>query len=180
MAEKGGHTWQEVKEAVGGKLPIFFSVFAGKVNELARSNMCRCPACKGVSELRLKIICHVGAALRYRVAGFDKLSGPDVILVQRLLKNAIPVREYLCLTEPAHREIGAFMRGEEEAFSELIEEFGPLSLFVRYMGAPRDKEMPPRRAALPARVKQTMAIAFKGMLFRAGLKKGPTLRNAGR
>ncbi len=85
MEEPGIHTWERVKEEVGGKLPIFFTAFAGKVNELARSNMCRCKACKGVSELRLKIICHVGDALRYRVAGFDKLSGPDVILAHRLL-----------------------------------------------------------------------------------------------
>jgi class 3 adenylate cyclase len=179
MESLGSYAWTQVKEEVGRKLPLFFTAFAEKINDLSRTNMCPCPACRGVSELRLKIICHVGEALSYQVAGFDKLSGPDVILAHRLLKNSIPSRQYLCLTEAAHREIGALIDGKREAFSESIEEFGTIPLYVYYLEAPSDGTAV-RRARLPVRVKRTIQIVLQGTLIRAGLKKGPTLRNLDR
>jgi class 3 adenylate cyclase len=184
MEDRGSHSWAHVKEEVGRKLPLFFTAFAETLNDLVRSNMCPCPACRGVSELRLKIICHVGDALSYQVAGFDKLSGPDVILAHRLLKNSIPSHQYLCLTEAAHREIGAMIDGEKEAFFESIEEFGTIPLAVYYPDVltllKKDNGNAVLQAGLPIRVKKTLQIVLRGMLIRAGLKKGPTLRNLDR
>ena len=37
--------------------------------------------------LRLKVIAHYGEAVRSQVAGFDEVSGVDVIVLHRLLKN---------------------------------------------------------------------------------------------
>jgi hypothetical protein len=53
--------------------------------------------------LRLKVIDHYGVAIRSKVSGFDELSGVDVIVLHRLLKNEVKGSEYLRLTEPAYR-----------------------------------------------------------------------------
>ena len=40
-------------------------------------------------ELRLKVIAHYGVTVRSRSAGFDEVSGVDVIVIHRLLKNEV-------------------------------------------------------------------------------------------
>ena len=37
----------------------------------------------------LKVIAHYGVTVRSRIAGFDEVSGVDVIVIHRLLKNEV-------------------------------------------------------------------------------------------
>jgi len=60
--------------------------------------------------LRLKVIDHYGVAIRSKVSGFDELSGVDVIVLHRLLKNDVNGSEYTLLTEPAYRFLKPSLR----------------------------------------------------------------------
>ena len=51
------------------------------------------------SNLTLKFVAHVGEVATQTIRDRLKLVGIDVILVHRLLKNPVPVREYVLLTE---------------------------------------------------------------------------------
>jgi hypothetical protein len=51
------------------------------------------------------VVVHSGEALFYQIHRFNELSGTDVILVHRLLKNSEATDEYLMLTEQAYTEI---------------------------------------------------------------------------
>ncbi|MCI0604477.1 DUF2652 domain-containing protein [bacterium] len=77
------------KELIGEKLLSFFEVFQTRLSALAESITCSCGACKNIHRLTLKIIAHSGEALFYKIGNFLELSGIDVILVHRLLKNSI-------------------------------------------------------------------------------------------
>lgn len=68
------------------------------------SRLCNCPTCKSASRLTLKFIAHQGTASIHYIKEREKLFGKDVILVHRLLKNNIPQREYLLVTDsmPVH------------------------------------------------------------------------------
>ena len=48
--------------------------------------------------MTLKIVAHQGHVSFYKVKEYEKLFGPDVILVHRLLKNDIPEHEYMMTT----------------------------------------------------------------------------------
>lgn len=101
-AEPGeGRDWRETGEWVGRKLYQFVEAFDETLADLARSNACRCGACDNIQKLTLKVIAHKGKALRYRIGRFEELSGVDVIVLHRLLKNSVPGNRYILLTEAA-------------------------------------------------------------------------------
>ena len=84
------------------QVKAFFPAFhacLGRQRE-ARAN-CVCDACTGIDRLRLKAFVHVGEFAVKQVRQFQELAGEEVILVHRLLKNSVPEREYVLLTEPA-------------------------------------------------------------------------------
>jgi hypothetical protein len=78
-----------------------FAAFREQQGALARDHSCRCAACRSVPELSLKMIVHHGRFVRQTVGGRPRVTGPDVILVHRLLKNEVGAGTYLLLTASA-------------------------------------------------------------------------------
>jgi len=78
-----------------------FRLFHGRLRDIRTATTCPCRACATVQELGLKFIVHRGEFSRYEVAGRVQLHGNDVNVVHRLLKNSVPLREYLLATESA-------------------------------------------------------------------------------
>jgi hypothetical protein len=66
---------------------------------LVQLNMCPCGSCKQTSGLKLKFVAHVGDVATQTIRRRKKLVGVDVIYVHRLLKNAVPVPEYLLVSD---------------------------------------------------------------------------------
>lgn len=66
---------------------------------IERDSVCRCGACQGASKLSIKFVAHYGNFDEVKIAHFTKLSGPDMIIAHRLLKNNVPGSEYLLLTD---------------------------------------------------------------------------------
>ena len=103
--ESAEFTPDDILRITGEKLILFFEAFHEKLQELASHISCNCGACSNLHALKLKIVAHSGEALFYRIHHFNELSGTDVILVHRLLKNSEATDEYLLLTEPAYMDI---------------------------------------------------------------------------
>ena len=79
----------------------FFTQFEQKIRELTGERaQCPCEACQRVRELKLKVIVHKGEAAIKKIRHFEELAGVSVILAHRLLKNSLPVNQYILLTEP--------------------------------------------------------------------------------
>jgi hypothetical protein len=123
--------WQDVLAQVRSKLPRFFEVFLAGLVPVAESTPCGCAICKNLGELKLKVIVHVGRAVFHTIAGRAQISGADVILAHRLLKNSLPNREYLLMTEPAYHELGRGMAAHFEAGVESYEGFGNVKTWVQ-------------------------------------------------
>ena len=73
--------------------------FREREAELVRCNACVCEACLQADQLRLKAFVHRGRAIVKELRDFEELAGEDVILVHRLMKNDVPVDEYILATE---------------------------------------------------------------------------------
>ncbi len=99
------YTYEAVRKAVGGKLLQFFSAFHDKIHEIKQANQCACGACSHIDALKLKIVVHCGEAFFYQINQFNELSGKDVILIHRLLKNSVPEEEYILMTDTAYSDI---------------------------------------------------------------------------
>jgi Protein of unknown function (DUF2652) len=69
-----------------------YFAFRKRLRNVKLSTSCECGACRDVQRLDLKFVCHHGEFIKHKMAGREELAGRDVILVHRLLKNAVNER----------------------------------------------------------------------------------------
>src|SRR5262245_33720572 len=84
-------------------------------------NTCRCEGCRQAGRLRVKFIAHLGDVAVQRVKHSEKLAGLDVILVHRLLKNSVPIAEYLLLSEALFQRVDDTVRSRSQALEHELE-----------------------------------------------------------
>lgn len=78
-----------------------FATFHRRLRDMKAATTCPCQACQMIGGLGLKFVVHRGTYSRQTVAGVVQLHGTDVNLIHRLLKNTVPLREYLLATAAA-------------------------------------------------------------------------------
>ena len=76
-----------------------FENFHKQLKIIERDTVCPCGACQTASDLSLKCIVHYGTIKEIKVAHFTKVTGLDMVIAHRLLKNRIGVPEYLLMTQ---------------------------------------------------------------------------------
>lgn len=115
--------------------------FRERLAHMERNTTCPCAACANMPELDLKLLAHFGEYVEHELGGHRELSGPDVILVHRLLKNSVTeetgIAAYALFTEAAIAEIDhdeAF--GPAPRYQHADEELGAIETRVLDM-APR-------------------------------------------
>ena len=92
---------------VAQQVTAFFAAFHAESKQLAseRSN-CPCDACQHILDLSLKAVLHHGQVAIRKIRQFEELTGADVIMAHRLLKNTVAQPEYVLMTESFHRLAG--------------------------------------------------------------------------
>lgn len=94
--------------------------FVAKKQQLIIDRMCTCDGCMQVAGLTLKFVAHAGEIAFQKVKRFTELAGVDVILVHRMLKNEVPVPEYVLMTDTVlgklDPELRRFAHGLEHDF----------------------------------------------------------------
>ena len=77
--------------------------FRARLRDIAHATTCTCDACRQIPTLDLKFVVHHGSFVRREIGGNEELTGSDVIIVHRLLKNsageAFGTRGYVLLTD---------------------------------------------------------------------------------
>lgn len=131
--------WQGVLAQVRTKLPRFFDTFLAGIVRAAEITPCECPTCRNVDQLKLKIIVHSGRALYHTIAGLPQVSGTDVILVHRLLKNSVKSGEYLLMTESAYQDLGREMNFAFEPGEETCEGIGDVRTRVHLIDPSKER-----------------------------------------
>jgi hypothetical protein len=132
IKESANYKWADVTEIIGEKLLLFFEAFHQKLSTLGGCGTCTCGACSNLAALRLKVVVHSGAALFYQINQFNELSGGDVILVHRLLKNSTTHDEYILMTESAYSDIEFPGEIRLEHGTEEYEHLGSVNTLVYY------------------------------------------------
>ena len=82
-----------------------YFAFSNRIDDIERSTTCDCLACKSVGSLDLKFLAHFGAFVVDDDDGHEDLTGRDVILVHRLLKNTIDGSAYAFFTAACLRRL---------------------------------------------------------------------------
>lgn len=178
--KKNGISWQEISSQIGQKLLSFLAAFSDKLLELDQSNTCPCNACIFAKNLTLKIVVHSGEALLYQIGKFEELSGVDVIIVHRLLKNSVPAQEYILLTEEAYRDVQFPVEIPVTPGEENYDDIGKIKTYVFFPGA-ASESAPSREkkdySSIFYRWKNKYQKRWKSKLLDLGWLKPPKFNN---
>jgi hypothetical protein len=132
---------------------------------LVVANLCPCEGCSRAGDLSLKFVAHVGAVVTQTVRDQKTLVGPDVILVHRLLKNAVPVREYLLFSDALDPG------GDATPLAHEVEGLGEVQTWFLDLGKLPAELLP--EPSMPQRLGETLRVLGRGTPYLLGLKRQP-------
>jgi uncharacterized protein YndB with AHSA1/START domain len=69
-----------------------YFAYRKRLRDIKMASACECSACSKMQDLDLKFVSHHGEFIKHRMAGREELAGRDVIVIHRLLKNAVNER----------------------------------------------------------------------------------------
>ena len=114
------------------QVAAFIDAFKVRERELIACMACACEACRNIQQLKIKAFLHVGQAVIKKIRQFEDLGGEDAIVIHRLLKNSIPAKEYIVMTEAFYELSGGLAGRTPEARTEECEGIGPVPIRVYY------------------------------------------------
>ncbi len=118
-----------VPEGMSGQTVVesverLYTSFAQSIETMVLNTTCRCNACANINKLGLKIVMHCGEFVKTEIGGRETLSGPDVIMAHRLLKNTIRetvgIDDYMFVSQACvddlgvHNMVGGWIQHSEE------------------------------------------------------------------
>ncbi len=120
-------------EAVIDGIRACYAAFQASLAQVGEVWACTCDACLRANALDLKFIIHAGRYVEVTMAGRRELSGPDVVLAHRLLKNhateVVPSGAYALLTTGAVSRLEIPVDGAPRT-TETYEHYAPMEAFV--------------------------------------------------
>ncbi len=97
---------QAVAESALRQVNGFFHAFSARKKEIGVDALCNCGACTEAVHLNIKAVLNFGGVVVRQVRQFEEISGTSVIIAHRLLKNSVPLHEYVLLTEAFEQALG--------------------------------------------------------------------------
>ena len=153
--------------------------FLEKKQQLVADRMCNCAGCTQLEGLTLKFVAHTGEVAIHKVRQLEELSGIDVILVHRLLKNTVPIKEYVLVTDSLLSALPAQAGHDVQHQAEDLEGIGTTT--THYLDAAAFADVPPPRPRLPwaTRYWHKLQMEFASLPYFVGIKK-PTVASTPR
>lgn len=145
--------------------------------KIACLNGCPCQGCSQAGNLRVKFVAHLGEVAPQRVKRLTRLAGFDVIVVHRMLKNSVPVREYLLMTEALWQRGGARVGAGAQSLEQEFEGVGRTRTYYLDLTTLAAPLPPPPKATWLARQVETFGTVLRALPVALGLRKPVVLRN---
>lgn len=135
------------------RVEAIYATFHQRLAEFASTNLCPCDGCRQAGRLRIKVVAHSGDIVTRKTGGSTELTGVDVILVHRLLKNPVPLSEYFLLTQPVYSMLDPNSREHASPLDIDIDDLGRTAAW--YLPLTMDKvAIPTMRVPMSARLRR--------------------------
>ncbi len=102
-----------------------YETFCDEIIDISARAACPCGACTTVNQLGLKFIVHAGEFEVQEIGDRQELIGVDVVVTHRLLKNTVPLPQYVLLTRAYADDVSALELPAAEGSDE-YDEIGPI------------------------------------------------------
>jgi hypothetical protein len=145
--------------------------FHARQQWMVARNMCACDACKLVGTLRVKFVAHLGDVATQTIKKRTKLVGIDVIAAHRMLKNTVPVQEYILMSDSVLELCGPTVRERTVRIDQELEGVGAMtSHFVDLDGIALE---PPafEDPTFFERLRETVGVGLRCLPREIGIRK---------
>jgi len=133
-------------------------------------NTCRCEGCRQAGRLRLKFVAHLGDVAVQRVKRTSKLAGLDVIFVHRMLKNEVPIAEYLLLSDAVFQHADDRVRSRGQALEQELDGLGVVpTYFMDLADISGDTLLEPEATAL-GRFRENLGVVLRSLPYLVGVR----------
>ncbi|HLU67838.1 MAG TPA: DUF2652 domain-containing protein [Kofleriaceae bacterium] len=147
--------------------------FRARQAQLAAERTCACDGCMQAGQLTLKFVAHAGEALFHRVKRMTELAGVDVILVHRLLKNSVPIDEYVLCSDEVHRHLAAELSAPAVPIEEDLEGLGARRLYYVDLAQLGPIELPAAPRSRLRAVLRWLHMTVRSLPYMVGLRRPP-------
>jgi len=159
------------EEKVMQALAAIRHAFLRRRADLAINRLCTCDGCVQAGELKLKFVAHAGEVAFQKVKRYTELAGVDVILVHRLLKNSVPVAEYVLMSEELRAAVEKTLGAQAVSQDEELEGLGE----TRTYWVDLEKALPAEgvgvHASAWAKLKNWFSMTWRSLPYFLGLRK---------
>lgn len=145
--------------------------FLARREQMTVDRMCSCDGCVQAGQLRLKFVAHLGEIAFQRVKRYTELAGVDVILVHRLLKNSVPVPEYVLMSEPVYERIDPSLRAHARPAVEQLEGLGDTRTYFIDVQDLAVAQLPVLSPSLLRRLLGFLRMTLRSLPYFVGVKK---------
>lgn len=146
--------------------------FLTRRQELEIDRLCSCDACVQASRLNLKFVAHLGEVAEQRVKKNRELAGVAVIAVHRLLKNNVPLPEYVLMTDEVYAHLPEPMKANAQSQTEELEGLGPTRTWYVDMAGDVAALTPPARSpSFPRRFFAWLYLCWRSLPYFLHLKE---------
>ena len=164
-------TAQEVMHSLAGLASAMHWAFHTEQGKMEALSVCRCDACHQTGKLNVKIVAHYGEVVLTPRRGGTTLAGVDVILVHRMLKNSVPIDEYVLMTATVQALAGEPFSGLGTPIDEELEGLGTEHLYYVDMASVAQPVAPPEPAGWLERTTYNAAMTARLVPYAVGLKR---------
>ncbi len=154
--------------------------FLARQREIEIDRVCTCEGCVQADQLKLKFVAHEGEVAFQKVKRHTELAGVDVIYVHRLLKNEVPVSEYVLVSEPVHAHLAPELREHAKPIEHELEGLGASKQFWVDLTEVEAKLPEPPEPSFGRKLRAWWKMTWRSLPYFFGLKKAcDGFRNAG-
>ena len=147
------------------------SAFHAEQALLESLSICWCDACTQTGKLTVKVVAHLGEVAVHEVRGRKTLAGVDVILVHRMLKNSVPLTEYVLMSEPVLERCRAEFGDRVEPIEEELEGLGKHQLWFVDIAQVAEPLPPAPSANWAAKAGHAAALTARSLPYYVGLRR---------
>ncbi|HVE83011.1 MAG TPA: DUF2652 domain-containing protein, partial [Myxococcales bacterium] len=154
--------------------------FLRKQKEMTIDQVCTCDGCTQVGQLKLKFVAHDGEVAIHKVKRMEELAGVDVITVHRMLKNSVPLSEYVLMTDRVAGALAEPIRPFLRQGEEDLEGLGKVTTFHVDLNEIARAPLPEVMPSSARRWMKYFSFTARALPYMLGLKKScDEFRNMG-
>ena len=145
--------------------------FHARQQWMVARNMCACEACKQVGTLRVKFVAHVGEVATQTIKKRTKLVGIDVIAAHRMLKNTVPVPEYILISDSIYEQCDPALRERSTPVDQELEGIGTIT--AHFIDLDTIALEPPAslEPTFLSRLRETVGVGLRCLPREVGIRK---------